>query len=51
MEPTLRFVIAAIALVLALVDVIRSEGRALTSWGVILLALIHLVSDWDGAFD
>lgn len=51
MDPTLRLILAVIALVLAVIDIIRSDARALTSWAVAILAVIHIWSDWDAAFD
>lgn len=47
MDPTLRLVIGAAALVLAVIDEIRAGGRSLTSWAVIGLALVVVVDNWD----
>lgn len=50
-DPTLRLLIGIAALILAVVDEIRVGGRALTSWGVIALATIVVVDNWDALED
>jgi hypothetical protein len=47
MDPTLRLVLGAVALILAIIDEVRAGGSALTSWGVIALATIVVVDNWD----
>jgi hypothetical protein len=37
------FVLAAVALILALIDEFRAHGQSLTGWAVVALALIHLI--------
>lgn len=39
----IALVLAVVALVLGLVDVIRSRGLSLVGWAVIALAVIHLL--------
>ena len=41
---TVAFILALVALILGAIDEINAQGKALTSWGVICLALIFL---WD----
>lgn len=38
-------ILAVIALVFGIIDVVRSQGRGLTSWGVVLLAIAVILID------